>query len=71
MPRRSPPPQPANDPVLTTRQVAAYLQVEVKTVYSWRLRRLGPKAAKVGKHLRFRQSDVDEWLDAQSRAGAA
>jgi excisionase family DNA binding protein len=51
--------------VMTTQQVADYLQIPVATIYAWRTTNNGPHAYKVGKHLRFRLSDVDAWLDRQ------
>nr|WP_320780252.1 helix-turn-helix domain-containing protein [Streptomyces sp. CRN 30] len=46
--------------------VAAYLGVPVKTLYQWKYRGTGPKPLKVGRHLRYRWSEVDAWLDQQS-----
>ncbi len=34
----------------------------------WRLRHRGPKAVKVGRHLRYRREDVEAWLDNQTAA---
>ena len=48
---------------LTTSQVAEYLSVPVSTLYQWRHRGLGPRAARVGRHLRYRRSDVDRWVE--------
>ncbi len=53
--------------LLTTAQLAAYLQVPVATIHQWRYRGEGPRGAKVGKHLRWRRADVDAWLEAQSQ----
>ncbi len=50
------------DPLLTTEQVAHYLQVPVATLHQWRHRGEGPPAYKVGRHLRWRLADVDAWL---------
>lgn len=47
----------------TPQEVAEYLNVPLNTVYDWRRKRTGPKASKVGVHLRYRWSDVDKWLD--------
>lgn len=54
--------------LLAVEDVAAQLGVAVKTIYQWRLRRpiYGPPAIKVGKYLRWKQADVDAWIDAQS-----
>ncbi len=59
------------DQLLTTAQVADFLQVPVSTIHQWRYRGEGPRAARVGRHLRFRRADVDAWLDQQTRQPAA
>ena len=43
-------------------ELADYLEVPVKTIYSWRHRNKGPRGFRVGKHLRFRWHDVETWL---------
>jgi excisionase family DNA binding protein len=50
---------------LSTEGLAALLDVPVDTVYEWRKRRKGPPGAKVGRHLRFRRTDVDKWWAEQ------
>lgn len=57
---------PDRAPLATPEDVAAYLGVPVKTLYQWRHRRIGPNVLKVGRHLRYRWLEVDEWLTAQS-----
>lgn len=54
--------------LMTTQDVADYLDVPVSTIYQWRTRGIGPRAARVGRHLRWRRSDVDSWLDQQLNA---
>lgn len=46
-------------------QLATYLDVPVKTLYAWRYRRKGPPALRVGRHLRYRWSDIDRWVSEQ------
>ncbi|WP_329559623.1 helix-turn-helix domain-containing protein [Streptomyces uncialis] len=50
----------------TPADVAAHLGVPVKTLYQWKYRGMGPNVHKVGRHLRYRWSEVDMWLSAQS-----
>lgn len=57
-----------HDPLWTVQDVATYLGVAVQTIYDWRLKGAGPPAFKVGRHLRYRESDVMEWLDKQTSA---
>ncbi len=55
------------DRLMTTDEVAQYLRVPVSTVHRWRSLGEAPKAARVGKHLRWRRADIDAWLEAQSQ----
>jgi excisionase family DNA binding protein len=42
--------------------LAQYLGVPLATLYAWRYRGEGPPALKVGRHLRYRVADVEQWL---------
>jgi len=48
--------------------VAAYLRVPVETVYRWRKRRIGPPAARIGRHLRYDPAVVRSWFASQTAA---
>jgi excisionase family DNA binding protein len=50
------------DQLLTVEDLADYLGVPVATIYAWRYRRQGPPGFRVGRHLRFRWSDVERWI---------
>lgn len=52
----------ALDRLLTVEELAEYLGVPVATIYAWRHRHEGPPGFRVGKHLRYRSSDVDQWI---------
>lgn len=54
------------DPFLTTEELAEYLSVPIATVYSWRKHGTAPRAHVIGKHLRFRLSDVEAWLSTRA-----
>lgn len=51
---------------MTLSDVSAYLQVPERTIYDWRARNIGPRSIKVGRHLRYRREDVEEWLNQQT-----
>jgi excisionase family DNA binding protein len=51
------------DRLLSMEEVAELLGVPVGTVRSWRDRGRGPRAVRVGLHLRYRRSDIENWLD--------
>ena len=57
-----------DDRLVNVDELAAYLDVPVKTLYAWRHRRDGPPAFRVGRHLRYRWSDVLQWIDRQLAA---
>lgn len=50
------------DRLLGVHELASHLDVPVKTLYAWRYRREGPPALRVGRHLRYRWSDVQAWI---------
>lgn len=50
---------------MTLAEVAAFLQIPLATLYRWRCRGEGPVGYRVGKHVRYRQSDLEAWLNAQ------
>ena len=39
---------------MTPRELAEFLKVPLGTIYGWRHRDEGPRASKVGRHLRYR-----------------
>lgn len=50
------------EPLLTSDELANYLQVPIKTIYEWRTNGTGPTAYRFGKHTRYRACDVESWL---------
>ena len=61
------------DPLLTIGEAANYLAIPKATLYTWRTRRagFGPRAIKMGGCLRFRRSDLDDWILAHQEAFVA
>lgn len=63
---------PEGDRLLITEEVAEILRVPTQTLYTWRKAGKGPKAARLGKGLVWRESDVRRYIDeAFAKAGAA
>ncbi|QOC90237.1 helix-turn-helix domain-containing protein [Micromonospora craniellae] len=52
----------------TVDDVSAYLGVPVQTLYTWRKRRIGPPAGRVGRHLRYDPDSVRAWFEQQAAA---
>jgi len=45
--------------------LATELGVPLRTIYAWRSKGKGPRAATFSKHLRFRRADVEDWIELQ------
>lgn len=46
-----------------TRQAADYLSLQPGTLEIWRFYRKGPKYLKFGRAIRYRQSDLDNYIE--------
>ena len=55
----------------TPAEVADYLGVPVNTLTAWRYRGTGPRYCKIGRHVRYRWSDVEAFVAAQAKETAA
>lgn len=55
----------AMERLMTIADVADYLGVPVQTIYFWRVEGKGPKAHKIGRHLRFAPEDVRAYVAEQ------
>ena len=53
------------DDVISIDEVSRRLDVPKSTLYDWRYRGIGPRGHKVGRHLKYRWSDVLRWLEEQ------
>lgn len=52
------------EPLLSVQDLADYLGMHPQGIYDLRKTGRGPRASRVGRELRFRTSDVRQWLDA-------
>ncbi|WP_089156525.1 helix-turn-helix transcriptional regulator [Micromonospora sp. NBS 11-29] len=46
--------------------VSAFLGIPVGTLYQWRHRRIGPRASRVGRHLRYDPAEVRAWFEKKA-----
>ena len=56
---------PGLERLLRPDEVAAILGVPLRTIYRWRSHHEGPRGYRVGRHVRYRVDDVEQWLDAR------
>lgn len=54
----------------TVAELAALLRVPEATIRYWTHRGTGPASFKIGRHVRYRRDDINEWLDRQRRGGS-
>lgn len=58
--------------LLTTAETATYLSVSPRTLESWRTKLTGPPFVKLdSKQVRYRQSDLEKWVDESVQGGQA
>lgn len=50
----------------TVQEASAWLGVPVNTLYGWRTRGEGPRAARLGRHLRYVPADVRAWVEQRA-----
>ncbi len=59
-----------NDKLLTTDEVSEYLSISPHTVEMWRRKKVGPPWHKVGRSVRYRESELLAWVERQRRDSA-
>ncbi len=56
----------AGERLWSAEETSRYLGIPIGTLYQWRVRGRGPRAYRVGRHLRYDPADVRAWLDRQA-----
>lgn len=55
--------------IMNTDQAAAYLQLEPTTLEHWRLKKIGPRFARLSSNRRknvvYRKKDLDAWIESR------
>jgi excisionase family DNA binding protein len=57
-------------PLASRSEVATYLGIPAATLTQWAHRGIGPAYVRIGRHARYRWSDVEAWLVQQASGGA-
>jgi excisionase family DNA binding protein len=58
--------QTPEERLMTIADLGAMRGVPVDTLYGWRHRGEGPRGYRVGRHVRYRRSSVEAWLEEQA-----
>ena len=53
----------SDDPLASVEELADFCFVSTATVHQWLYKGTAPKSYKIGKHRRFRWSDIYAWLE--------
>lgn len=59
--------QPIPRAILTTPEAAAYLGLAISTLNKWRCYGEGPQFVKLGRAVRYRQDDLDHFIESGMR----
>jgi len=65
------PPTSAPRHLISEREAAELLGISYRTLQAWRVRGGGPLFCKIGRNVRYKVSDLDRWIEEQSRASTS
>ena len=57
--------------LMDTREAAAVLGVQPRTLEAWRLRGSGPRYVQVGRLVRYRRATLEQWLAERERSSTS
>jgi excisionase family DNA binding protein len=60
-----------NAALLTPNRLADRLGISPRTLQDWRSRKVGPPWIRVGRVIRYREEDVNEWIEKRTEEGQA
>ena len=56
----------AGERLMSILDLSEMLGIPVETLYGWRHRGEGPRGYRIGRHVRYRRSSVEAWLEEQA-----
>lgn len=57
------------EPLLNEFDVARITNMSVASVRRWRLKKVGPRAVRLGTAIRYRAEDLKAWMDSRPTVG--
>ncbi len=60
--------QPDPDQLLDETQTADLICQSVRTLQKWRVAGYGPEFFKIGRSVRYRRREVNDWIESRRRA---
>ncbi len=55
-----------SEPLISITDVSELLGIPVATLYRWRYLGEGPPGYRIGRHVRYRRSAVEAWIEQQA-----
>jgi len=52
--------------LLSPEQLSELFDLPLGTIYRWNYAKTGPPVLRIGRHVRYRETDVEAWLDEQA-----
>lgn len=52
--------------LLSPEQLSELFELPLATIYRWNYAKTGPQVLRIGRHVRYREKDVEAWLDKQA-----
>lgn len=59
-------PYQGSERLMTLVEVSQLLGVPIATLYGWRHRGEGPTGYRIGRHVRYRRTAVEAWIETQA-----
>ena len=56
------------EPLMTAQEVADLVRVHIQTFHRWRRAGLGPRETSIAGKPRYRERDIEAWLDERALA---
>ncbi len=54
------------DELMSPQELAEFFVLPVGTIYRWRQHGEGPRGYRVGRHVRYKRTEVETWLETQA-----
>ncbi|HXW22032.1 MAG TPA: helix-turn-helix domain-containing protein [Rhodomicrobium sp.] len=63
--------KPRQDEILTESEASKILKLSPRTLQAWRVSGNGPRFHSLGRAVRYRRADLDDWLASRSRTSTS
>ena len=61
----------SQESLLSPKQAAIYLNLAVSSLAKWRVEGIGPRYTKLGSAVRYRRTDLDDWVGSRVQSSTS